>query len=606
MFTLPLRRLLGGRRPQRLVLLGLFLLTGWFVVHTHRQRQQQQPLYVPMAEYAELLAARAARPSPWPTTPTMQWQASAADHLEIALLQQHKHPRTSTSPSQLWADRQMAVRRAAKHAWSAYAANALASDEYNAVSRTGTNHTARGIGYFIADVLDSLVIMGLEEEYRVARDTLVGYLTFDQRGSVSLFETTIRVLGGLLAAYHWSGESDQELLRLAVELGERLAVSFNTTTGIPPETAILRSDGMPVAYLSSTAEVGTLQLEFRYLAKLTGRHEEFRRPVDRISQLLHAAEKPDYLAPIYMNAQTARFVPTADIRVGSRGDSYYEYLLKQYLQTQQTEPAFLERYAAAMEGVKKHLVARSMRLNMTFVGELVDMPGTRGQQGQGQGRQMQQGQGQGQQGPKFKPKMDHLVCFLAGNLALGATMGRPLSAIDPRALSASAREDLVLARQLAETCTQMYFDAPTGLAPELVHIWHPSLQPPPETSDLLSASGDLLAYRADRHSLLRPETVESLFILWRITGEPRWREHGWRIFEAFERWTRLDEGYAGLVDVTEMPPVRRIDRMETFWIAETLKYLYLLFDGEEAGEGKVPLTRYVFNTEAHPLPVFKW
>ncbi|KAJ2788206.1 mannosyl-oligosaccharide alpha-1,2-mannosidase [Coemansia interrupta] len=581
MFTLPLRRLLGGRQPQRLVFLILFLLCTWFV-YTQRQRQQQPP-YVPLAEYAELLAARANRPSPWSTTPAMQWQATEADHMEIARLHRQK-PSKSTHP---WAERQMAVRRATQHAWAAYAKNALATDEYNAVSRTGTNHTAQGIGYFISDVLDTLLIMGLEDEYRVARDTLVGYLTFDQRGSVSLFETTIRVLGGLLSAYHWSGESDRELLRLAVELGERLAKSFNTTTGIPPETAILRSDGMPAAYLSSTAEVGTLQLEFRYLAKLTGR-QQFRHPVDRISHLLHVAEKPDNLAPIYMNAQTAKFVPTADIRMGSRGDSYYEYLLKQYLQTQQSEPAFLQQYGAAMEGVKKHLVARSLRLNMTFVGELVDMPGSLGKNMQGQ------------QGPKFKPKMDHLVCFLAGNLALGATMGRPLSAIDARALSASAREDLVLARQLGDTCAHMYFDAPTGLAPELVHVLHSTL-PSADSSDLLHASGDLLAYRADRHSLLRPETVESLFILWRITGEERWREYGWRIFEAFERWARMDEGYSSLVDVMEVPP-RRMDRMETFWIAETLKYLYLLFDEE----GKVPLTQYVFNTEAHPMPVFKW
>ncbi|KAJ2393899.1 mannosyl-oligosaccharide alpha-1,2-mannosidase [Coemansia sp. RSA 2603] len=574
MFTLP-----GRRRTRRVLLLSLGLVCWWLV---YRWQQRGTTSYVPSAEYSALLTARATRPSPWPTLPSMQWHATPADHLEIAhLLNQQPRQRsgkpTAASTAGLWHTRKMQVRRAAQHTWQAYAQNALGYDEYNAVSRTGTNHTSRGTGYFIADVLDSLLIMGLHEEYTEARNALVGFLTFDQRGTVSLFETTIRVLGGLLAAYHWSGEQDAELLRLAVDLGERLACSFNTSTGIPPETAVLRSNGMPFALVSSTAEVATLQLEFRYLAKLTGRSADFRTPVDRISRLLREAHKPDHLAPIYVDARTASFVPSADIRLGSRGDSYYEYLLKQYLQTLRTEPHFLADYQAAMEGVKKHLVARSTHLNLTFVGELVDLPE-----------------------PRFSPKMDHLVCFLPGNLALGATMGRPLHHIAPRLLSAPAREDLVLARQLAETCVQMYADSPTGLAPELVHVRHHTL-PSIDPRDLLHPSGDLLAYPADRHSLLRPETVESLFILWRITGEVRWRELGWRVFEAFERWARLHEGYAGLRDVTEVPP-RRIDRLETFWLAETLKYLYLLFDDEDT----VPLTQYVFNTEAHPLPMFAW
>ncbi|KAJ1804603.1 mannosyl-oligosaccharide alpha-1,2-mannosidase, partial [Coemansia sp. RSA 2598] len=136
--------------------------------------------------------------------------------------------------------------------------------------------------------------MGLVKEYNRGRDFLVHHVSFDQRGTVSLFETTIRVLGGLLSAYHWSGESDQGILDLAVELGTRLAKSFNTSTGIPPETAILRSDGMPYAYMSSTAEVATLQLEFRYLSKLTG-NEVFREQVDRIMQVVFKASRFDGL-----------------------------------------------------------------------------------------------------------------------------------------------------------------------------------------------------------------------------------------------------------------------------------------------------------------------
>ena len=81
----------------------------------------------------------------------------------------------------------------------------------------------------------------------------------------------------------------------------------------------------------------------------------------------------------------------------------------------------------------------------------------------------------------------------------------------------------------------------------------------------------------------------------------RYREWGWQIFQAFEKYTKVDSGgYSSLDDVTSLPPPKR-DKMETFFLGETLKYLYLLF-----GESNIlPLDKYVFNTEAHPLPVIR-
>ncbi|KAJ2406025.1 mannosyl-oligosaccharide alpha-1,2-mannosidase, partial [Coemansia sp. RSA 2531] len=120
---------------------------------------------------------------------------------------------------------------------------------------------------------------------------------------------------------------------------------------------------------------------------------------------------------------------------------------------------------------------------------------------------------------------------------------------------------------------------------------------------LVLPEGDILARSGDRHSLLRPETVESLFVLWSITGEEKWREYGWHIFTAIEKWAKLPEGgYTSLRDIATAVPPPREDKMETFFVSETLKYLYLLF----SDPGSVPLTHYVFNTEAHPLPQFTW
>lgn len=79
----------------------------------------------------------------------------------------------------------------------------------------------------------------------------------------------------------------------------------------------------------------------------------------------------------------------------------------------------------------------------------------------------------------------------------------------------------------------------------------------------------------------------------------RYREWGWDIFKAFEKHTRVESGgYASLDDVTTVPPPKR-NKMESFFLGETLKYLYLLFGDENV----LPLDKFIFNTEAHPLPV---
>ena len=51
-------------------------------------------------------------------------------------------------------------------------------------------------------------------------------------------------------------------------------------------------------------------------------------------------------------------------------------------------------------------------------------------------------------------------------------------------------------------------------------------------------------------NILRPETVESLFYLWRLTGNKTYQEWGWNIFEAFEKNSRTESGYVGLKDVS--------------------------------------------------------
>ena len=90
--------------------------------------------------------------------------------------------------------------------------------------------------------------------------------------------------------------------------------------------------------------------------------------------------------------------------------------------------------------------------------------------------------------------------------------------------------------------------------------------------------------------------------MYRLTRDPKYRDWGWNIFTAFEQHTKLAEGYASISDVFSVTNPKYIDKMETFYLAETLKYLYLLFSDDIS---VLSLDDYVFNTEAHPLPVYK-
>jgi len=102
--------------------------------------------------------------------------------------------------------------------------------------------------------------------------------------------------------------------------------------------------------------------------------------------------------------------------------------------------------------------------------------------------------------------------------------------------------------------------------------------------------------------LLRPETVESFFLLWRTTGDVVWRERGWAVFEAMLNETQVEDGgFASIRNVYQVGSPK-LNEMPSWFLAETLKYLFLLFTDDDP----IPLDQWVFNTEAHPFPVIRW
>ncbi|THC89603.1 hypothetical protein EYZ11_010953 [Aspergillus tanneri] len=549
-----------------------------------------------------------------------------------------------------WNARREKVRDAFIVSWDGYEQYAWGLDQYHPIAKGGKTMVAGGMGWQIVDALDTMMIMNLTSRVQHARSWIHYSLRYNQDHDVNTFETTIRMLGGLLSAHYLStsrpdlapvadddiGAPGEDLyIEKATDLAERLAGAFESLSGIPYASVNLNtSEGIPSHAdkgASSTAEATSVQLEFKYLAKLTG-EAEYWRIVEKVIQVVDDQKMEDGLLPIFISPETGKFTGN-NIRLGSRGDSYYEYLIKQYLQTSEQEPVYKEMWDEALAGIRKHLLAYSKGARLLVLGERPS--GLH---------------------KSLLPKMDHLTCFLPGTIALGATGGMPLS-VAKKSPGWTQRhdEEILIARELMKTCWATYLATSTGLAPEIAYfklddtpLMMSDLYPhstmitgnresqqqdlPLQSQPLyplgdktLNWRNDINIHNQDRHNLQRPETVESLFYMYRITGDETYRHWGWEMFKSFIRHTAVVEndqpssnsrteadsstsshgrprivGFTSLSNCNTLPPGQR-DNTESFWMAETLKYFYLLFSDREF----LSLEENVFNTEAHPMPRFK-
>ncbi|KAF8972475.1 glycoside hydrolase [Flammula alnicola] len=437
----------------------------------------------------------------------------------------------------------------------------MGNDEYHPLSKKGSNLTDEGgIGYTVVDSIDTMQIMGLEEEYKRTRDWVANTVN-------EVTQTTIRVLGGLLMAYHPSNEDP--ILEKATELADRMLPVFDTPSGLPLSMIIPKQ------------RKGVDDLN----------NDDYCDKAEQVMRVIKAAKLSSVLVPIYLrlisspqtveqvnvsfSAETGQFL-LSEIRLGSRGDSYYEYLLKQYLETNKSERVYLEMYEETMEAIHKTLVHKGLHEGLIFTTEFV--PKRRRD---------------GQVSWRLYPKQDHLVCFLGGSLMLGTTTtGAAGSSVSvppwPSELTSAGQRDWKLGYELIETLDSRQ---------EITHFWTkddvnvPSLNPTQLSSIPIPSSPEQPSY--DARYLLRSGTVESLFIAYRLAGNvnPKYR----------------DGGYASILNVDGVRSIH-IDKMETFFLSETIKYLYFLFSDASV----IPLDainlvffiKYVFNTEAHPLLIF--
>jgi hypothetical protein len=321
-------------------------------------------------------------------------------------------------------------------------------------------------------------------------------------------------------------------------------------------------------------------------------------------------------------------------------DSGHEYLLKQYLQTGKTDKTLLEMCTPRRPPPTRASADYSTRADLRFTNHVMTRMMWLTPE-----RQILYAVSTSGTPPNDVSNhvFEHLACFLPGLFALGvqtlplddlASVGVDFAALGAD-LSPASQEAYALlsnyklsdlhrwaADGMTEACAVLYHDMPTGLSPDSARMdyhsvrWIDALEDwrargasgaPPGVGPVRpvrQTTNDAVEreYAPNNPAYeLRPETLESIFLMWRLTHDTRWRVHGWNILRALQAHSRTPSGFASLRRVGTLPADRK-DSMPSYFPAETLKYLYLLFAGDEL----VPLHDWVFNTEAHPLPVFSW
>lgn len=209
------------------------------------------------------------------------------------------------------------------HAWNGYKKYAWGHDDLKPLSKTHRDWYSQPLLMTPVDSLDTMIIMGLDEEAAATRAYIVDKLSFDKDIDVQNFEITIRILGGLITNYQLTG--DKRLLNLAEDLGRRLLPVFESPTGMPYRYVNLKT-GKVRNPVSNPAETGTLLLEFGALSKLTGNPVYYDKAKRALVETYNRRSKIGLVGE-WINVETGQWTNT-DSHVSGAIDSYYEYLLK--------------------------------------------------------------------------------------------------------------------------------------------------------------------------------------------------------------------------------------------------------------------------------------
>ncbi|CAL3971661.1 unnamed protein product [Diplocarpon coronariae] len=490
--------------------------------------------------------------------------------------------------------RQGRVKEEFKKAWTGYKTKAWLHDELSPVTGNFRDPFC-GWAATLVDTLDTLWIMGLQEEFEEAAKAvdLIDFTT-SPRSDIPMFETTIRYLGGLVAAYDVSGAKYKNLLVKAEELAEVLIGAFDTP------------NRMPVLYYhwirrSNLAELGSLSLEFTRLAQLT-KEPKYYDAVARVTQALSEwQDRGTKLIGVFPESVDAsgcnRTLPASP-------------QLPQYLLLGGLDDTYHKMYTKTIDAVRKWMLYRPMvpdNRDILFAGSVTT-------------------NGDPSQDLILTAEVEHLTCFIGGMFGMGAKIF-------------GIEGDLEIAKKLTDGCVWAYESTRSGVMPESAIVlpckdaehctWNETLYweyldpmriqrdrnvadydrtvkshaaaSDNKLADDLALPGENDSARAktaaEKDNLDNaPEAIESVWYMYRITGDSTWQDKGWKMFESIINATSTEYGHSAIYDVTLEQPVR-IDEMESFWLAETLKYFYLLYSTPDT----ISLDEWVLNTEAHPF-----
>ncbi|MFY9618955.1 MAG: glycoside hydrolase family 47 protein [Pyrinomonadaceae bacterium] len=215
------------------------------------------------------------------------------------------------------------VRTEFLHAWNGYKKHCWGHDELKPISKTCRDWYDTSLLMTPVDSLDTMILMGLNDEAKTTREYIATHLSFDKDIYVQNFEITIRLLGGLLTGYEMTG--DKRLLTLADDLGNRLLPVFESPTGLPYRYVNLRT-GKVRGEVSNPAETGTLLIEFGTLAKHTGKRVYFDKAKRALVETYNRRSSIG-LVGTWVNVETGQWTNTGS-HISGAIDSYYEYLLK--------------------------------------------------------------------------------------------------------------------------------------------------------------------------------------------------------------------------------------------------------------------------------------
>ena len=480
--------------------------------------------------------------------------------------------------------RRAAVKASFVHSWEGYKKYAWLKDEVTPVE-AGYINSFSGWAATLVDALDTLWMMGLKEEFEGAVNVLDQIdFTATEADTVNIFETTIRYLGGFLGAYDISHQQYPKLLEKATEVGNLLYGAFDTPNRMPATRWEWRKakDGekQEAGEQCLIAELGSLTLEFTRLSQLTNDPKYFDA-IQRITNVLHDVQPKTRLPGMWAVIVNAAHLKFTDIgfTLGGMADSLYEYLPKQHMLLGGLTKQYQEMYESSMEPIKKHIFFKPMTPDNADI--LVSGAARVVSSSQDELRVDKEAKGQ------------HLGCFTGGMVGIASKLF-------------DRKEELDIARKLVDGCIWAYNHTQTGIMPEVFHmvpcpkegncdwdekVWHKAVLAENQDSSLPKDMSDeqkvqrLIKDRrlppgfvdiTDRRYILRPEAIESVFIMYRLTGDKSYQAAAWRMFNAIEKHTKTDIASAAIKDMTlENSP--KDNRMESFWLAETLKYFYAIF-----------------------------